>query len=69
MAQAFIPPKTAKLITDLGLSESTVIDVFNHGEQRQGQTKMVKKYRDYTVQVTYTQSDKGEYVITWVSKW
>lgn len=69
MAQAYIPPKTAKLIQDLGLSEATVMDVFNHGEQRKGTTKMIKKYSEYTVQVAYAQNQSGEYVITWVSKW
>ncbi len=69
MAKAYIPPKTAHLISSLGLSEATVFDVFNHGEQRKGTTKMIKKYSGYTIQVTYIQSQSGEYIITWVSKW
>lgn len=69
MASAYIPTKTAQQIHDLGLSEATVLDVFNNGQQRPGTTKMYKKYSGYTVQVTYARKQSGEYVITWVAKW
>lgn len=71
MSSPFIPPKTINKMAMLGISESHVLDVFNHGEQivlSSGMKAVVKKYTGYEIGVGYTQNEKGQYVITAVWK-
>ena len=37
MIDIYIPPKTIKLLGSLGLSESSIYDVFHNGQQQSGQ--------------------------------
>lgn len=70
MAAPFIPPKTISKMQRLGLGETRVLDVFNHGEYKRlpsGADAMVKKYAGYEVGLLYTRdSITGEYIITHV---
>lgn len=69
MSPLFFPPKTIKLITSLGLSESIVLDVFHNGESIKGKDGMVKKYLGYEIGLFYTRDkNTGEYIITYVWK-
>lgn len=72
MANPFIPPKTISKMKNLGISESSVLDVFNNGDVRtlpSGMKAMVRKYNGYEVGVGYvTDSRTGEYVIVAVWK-
>ncbi|MBI4129931.1 hypothetical protein HY468_01295 [Candidatus Roizmanbacteria bacterium] len=68
----FIPPKTIAKMKELGIVESTLLDLFHHGERRNAtidQGMMVKKYSGYEVGLFYVRNAKtGEYVITGVWK-
>lgn len=71
MASPFIPPKTINKMAQLGISESYVMDTFNHGENivlPSGLKACVKKFNNHEVGVGYTVSEKGQYVITAVWK-
>lgn len=67
----FIPPRTKESIKSLGLDDWTIEDVFNTGTQRPGTPKRFKKYesKGYTVQITVIHNEKGEDIVTHVSKW
>lgn len=63
------PGKTILLMKDLGLSESSVLDVFNHGEVIHGKDGMIKKYSGYEIGLFYARDNiSGEYIITYVWK-
>lgn len=72
MAAPFFPPKTISKMKNLGISESSVLDVFNTGEAKtlpSGMKAMVKKYNGYEIGVGYTSdSNTGEYVVVAVWK-
>lgn len=72
MSSPFIPPKTINRMSSLGINESQVLDVFNHGEYKtlsSGLKVAIKKYIGYEIGVGYTQRpNNGEYVITAVWK-
>lgn len=71
MALPFIPPKTVNKMALLGISESYVMDTFNHGEAivlPSGLKACIKKYGNYEIGVGYTQNEKGQYVIIAVWK-
>ena len=55
-----------------GLSESDILDVFNHGEYKiasNGAQMAIKKYSGYEIGLFYTRNENtGEYVITAVWK-
>lgn len=68
MASVFFPPKTIKTMAKLGLSESSVLDVFNKGEPK-GRNGIVKKYSGYEIGLFYVRDKQtGEYIITYVWK-
>lgn len=69
MASIFFPPKTIKIMNQLCISESTVLDVFHHGSAMKGKDGTVKKYSGYEIGLFYAR-DKitGQYVITYVWK-
>jgi len=63
------PPKTVRLISSIGISESIVLDVFHKGEQIKSKNGMVKRYNGYEVGLFYAQDkNTGEYIITYVWK-
>lgn len=63
----FFPPKTLKLMGGLGLSESDVLDVFDHGEK--SGNGLVRKYSGYEIGLFYaTDKITGQPIITYVWK-
>lgn len=71
MASPFIVYSVIQKLKALGLSETTLMDVFNHGESKifKGIPMMVKKYSGFEVGLFYKQNPQtGEYVITHVWK-
>ncbi len=71
MASPFVTFSVIQKLKNLGLSESTLMDVFNHGEYKKfnDADTMVKKYTGFEVGLFYKQNPQtGEYVITHVWK-
>ena len=69
MASVNFPPKTIRLITKLGLSESTILKVFHKGEPIKRRNGMVKKFVGYEIGLLFTRDKRtGNYVITYVWK-
>ncbi len=62
-SKCFFPQATLRKMSKLGLSERTILDVFNTGEVIRGKQGMVKKYNGYEVGLFYEISNRtGEYV-------
>lgn len=69
MSSLLFPNKTVSLIASLGLSESDISDVFNHGQVINGKDGMVKKYSGYEIGMFYARdANTGDYIVTYVWK-
>ena len=68
----FIPHKTREKMAQIGLIESDIQDVFQHGEQgadKQGSLFFVKQYYADVIGFYYVRSSKsGDYIVTGVWK-
>jgi len=69
MSNLFFPKGTIAKIAKVGISESSIQDVFRSGQVMKGKDGMVKKYSGYEIGIFYARSSStGEYVITHVWK-
>lgn len=71
MSSPFITYSVIQKLKALGLSETTLMDVFNHGEYKKfnNADTMVKKYSGFEVGLFYKQNTQtSEYIITHVWK-
>lgn len=71
MASLYFPAKTIQKMSSLGISESDVYDVYNHGEygkMSDGSPYSRKKYNGYEIGCMYVTNARKEIVIIAVWK-
>lgn len=74
MSKLIFPPKTILLLSNLGLKENDIHDVFQNGEYRKtpsGTHSVTKKYQSYGYEIGLlyvVDPSSGDYIITYVWK-
>lgn len=69
MANLFFPKATILKMESIGINDSDIDDIFNHGIEIKGKNGRYKKYNGYEIRFFYNRNNfTGEYHITGVWK-